>query len=369
MSLLFKNTCLAGIQLRNRSVRSATYEGMATKEGLCTPELIDYMIELANGEVGLIISGHAYVSLEGQAGLFQMAVDRDECLPGITQMAKSVHDADGKIIVQLAHAGAHAFVGGNAIGPSPIPNAMSKTLCREMSISDIKNTITSFVEAAARCQEAGFDGVQIHAAHGYLLSQFLSSYFNHRNDEYGGDIVGRSKIVIEILQQIKEKCGNDYPVMIKINSDDFIDGGLSQEDCLAACAMLEENGIGAIEFSGGSLAGSRKGFEPIRQGELKITDEAYYLDAAKNYKAKIKVPLILVGGIRYYENAEELLENKLCDYISFCRPLVREAKLIKRWHSGDTSRATCISCNLCLIAVMTGKTLYCVVEKKLQEKK
>lgn len=368
MSLFFQNNCLAEIQLRNRSVRSATYEGMATKDGLMTPQLIDEMTKLAEGEVGLIISGHAYVSIEGQAGSLQMAVDRDECIPGITKMAKAVHYAEGRIIVQLAHAGAQAFNGENAIGPSPIKNARGDSICRKMSIADIKNTVAAFANAALRCQKAGFDGVQIHAAHGYLLSQFISPFFNKRNDEYGGDINGRSRIIIEVLQQIKKKCGADYPVMIKINSNDFIDDGLSQEGCLKACAILEKNGIDAIEFSGGALAGSRKGFEPIRKGDPKETDKVYYFEAAKEYKEKINVPLILVGGIRYYGNAEKLLIDNICDYISLCRPLIREPSLIKHWHSGNKSRATCISCNLCMRPLMTGKSLYCVVEQRLKMK-
>ena len=368
MSSLFQNNSLAGIKLRNRSVRSATHEGMATKDGLMTTQLIKEMTKLAKGEVGLIISGHAYISREGQAGPLQMAVDRDECIPGITEMAKAVHKANGKIIVQLAHAGAQALDAKNAIGPSPIQNARSKGICSEMSITDIKNTVSAFADAASRCQKAGFDGVQIHAAHGYLLSQFLSPFFNKRNDGYGKDITGRSRIIIEILQQIKEKCGTDFPVIIKINSNDFIDGGFSQENSLQVCAALEKNGINAIEFSGGALTGSRKGFEPIRKGDPKKTDKVYYFEAAKKYKEKINIPLILVGGIRYYESAEKLLNDNICDYISLSRPLIREPNLIKRWNSGDKSRATCISCNLCMRPLMTGKSLYCVVEQKLNMK-
>ena len=368
MLSLFQNNSLAGIELRNRSVRSATYEGMATKDGLMTPRLIEEMKKLAKGEVGLIISGHAYVSREGQAGMLQMAVDRDECMPGITEMAKNVHDAGGKIIVQLAHAGAQAFNGENAIGPSPIKNSRGNGTCREMSVADIKNIVTAFTNAALRCKKAGFDGVQIHAAHGYLLSQFLSPFFNKRNDEYGGNITCRSRIVIEVLQKIKEKCGANFPVMIKINSDDFVEGGFSQEDSLKVCTMLEENGIDAIEFSGGAFGASRKGFETIRKVDPKENDKVYYFEAAKEYKEKINVPLILVGGIRYYENAEKLLADNICDYISLCRPLIREPSLIKRWHSGDKSRATCISCNLCMRPIMTGKSLYCVVEQRLKAK-
>ena len=362
MSSLFQNNSLAGIQLRNRSVRSATYEGMATKDGLMTPRLIEEMTKLAKGEVGLIISGHAYVSPEGNARKQQLAVDRDECIPGLKEMAKAVHASGGRIIVQLAHAGAQAPY-ETAIGPSPIKRAMGDSICREMSKTDIANTVKAFGQAAVRVQKAGFDGVQIHAAHGYLLSQFLSPFFNKRTDEYGGDIKGRSRIIVEILRLIKEKCGNDYPVMIKINSEDFADGGLSREDSLAACSILEQEGIDAIEFSGGAFGASRKGFESIRKGDPEKTDKVYYFEAAKEYKEKINVPLILVGGIRYYENAEKLLSDNICDYISLCRPLIREPNLIKRWHSGDKSRATCISCNLCLRLIFTGKTLYCVMEK------
>ena len=156
MSLFFEKNELAGIQLQNRSVRSATYEGMATENGLMTPGLIDEMKKLAEGEVGLIISGHAYVSLEGQAGPLQMSVDRDECIPGLTQMAQAVHDADSKTIVQLAHAGAQGLNTENAFGPSQITNVMSNKVCSEMSITDIKNTINAFSEAALRTKKAGF---------------------------------------------------------------------------------------------------------------------------------------------------------------------------------------------------------------------
>jgi 2,4-dienoyl-CoA reductase-like NADH-dependent reductase (Old Yellow Enzyme family) len=367
MLLPFEENHLAGIRLRNRFVRSATYEGMATENGLVTPALLDTMTKLAEGEVGLIISGHTYVSPEGKANHLKLGADRDECIAGLTAMAEAVHKAGGRIIVQLAHAGAQAKIGETAIGPSPIKKFMAETVCREMSPADIKRIINAFAAAAVRTREAGFDGVQLHAAHGYLLSQFLSPHYNRRTDAYGGDLQGRSAILLEILRLIKEKCGPDYPVMIKINSDDFMDGGFTREDCLETCAMLEANGIDAIEFSGGTME-SRKGFEPIRKIDPIRADKPYYFEAAKKYKKKIKVPLMLVGGIRYYENAEKLLKDEVCDYISLCRPLIREPGLIKRWHSGDTARASCISCNQCMRPILTGKSLYCVVEQKLKRK-
>ncbi|MDD5698480.1 MAG: NADH:flavin oxidoreductase [Victivallaceae bacterium] len=366
MSLLFEQNCLAGIQLRNRSVRSATYEGLATEDGLVTPELVAAMEKLAAGEVGLIISGHAYVSLEGKASSRKLAIDRDECIPGLAHLARAVHAAGGRIVVQLAHAGAQALDGSIAVGPSPIKKAMGETICRALTVMEIEHLAGAFAAAALRSREAGFDGVQLHAAHGYLLSEFLSPYFNRRTDAYGGGIAGRSTLIVEILRLIKEKCGADYPVMIKINSEDFIKNGLTRKDCLAACAIFEKNGIDAIEFSGGAME-SRKGCEPIRKGDLQPDDLPYYFEAAKAYKQQLKVPLILVGGIRYYETAAKLLADGNCDYAAFCRPLIREPELMKRWRSGDTSRAKCISCNLCMRPVMTGKGLFCVVEERLKK--
>ncbi|MDD5598138.1 MAG: NADH:flavin oxidoreductase [Victivallaceae bacterium] len=367
MSFPFEKNYLAGIELRNRFVRSATYEGMANPDGLVTPELIAAMAKLAEGETGLIISGHAYVSFEGRANQLQMAADRDECIPGLTKIAAAVHKNGGKIIAQLAHAGAQAKNGETATGPSPIKKFMAETVCRKMSPADINRIINAFAAAAARTREAGFDGVQLHAAHGYLLSQFLSPHYNKRTDEYGGGLTGRSRVILEILKLIKAKCGPDYLVMIKINSDDFMDNGFSRKDCLKTCALLEKNGIDAIELSGGTVE-SRKGFEPIRKADPAGKDKPYYFHAAKEYKEKIKVPLILVGGIRSYENAEKLLETGICDYISLCRPLIREPGLVKRWHSGDTAPAKCISCNLCMRPILTGKSLYCAVEEKLKRK-
>ena len=195
MSKLFETTAIGGLTLKNRFVRSATWEGMADADGLCTARLVDYMVELARGGVGLIVTGHAYVSPEGQAGPRQLGIHRDECIEGLSVMTGAVHDAGGKIVLQLAHAGCNAgtaLTGLDARGPSVPPDGKWPA-CVEMTREDILQAVESFGRAAVRARRAGFDGVQLHAAHGYLLSEFLSPFFNRRGDEFGGSVENRAR--------------------------------------------------------------------------------------------------------------------------------------------------------------------------------
>ena len=176
-----------------------------------------------------------------------------------------------------------------------------------MTVADIQNVVKSYGAAAKRAQNAGFDGVQIHAAHGYLLSQFLSPAFNRRNDAYGGDIRHRARAVVEVLQQIRQAVGRDYPVLVKMNCRDFIENGLVVEDSLEVGAMLESEGIDAIELSGGVLVGGK--LSPSRMGIKSEEKEAYFQDDARAFKKKLRVPLILVGGNRSFQVAERLINE------------------------------------------------------------
>lgn len=362
MPQLFDSTKIKTLAVKNRFVRSATWEGMASDRGECTPQLIKCMTDLVEGGIGLIISGHTFVSPEGQAGPWQLAIHNDDFIPDLTQMTQAVHDKGGKIVLQLAHAGIQAaekLTQTIAIGPSAIEGEKG-TIGKEMTHEDIQRVVNAFGDGAVRAKKAGFDGVQIHGAHGYFLSQFLSPYYNKRNDEYGGAIENRARIVLEVLKNIRSKVGDDFPVMIKINSEDFLDNGFTVDDMLLTAKMLEDAGIDAIELSGGTIASGKK--SPIRKTDPKSEDEeVYYLEAAKQYKQKINVPLMLVGGIRSFSVAQKLIEQGHADYISLCRPLIREPGLINRWQSGDTSRATCISCQKCFVPAMKGEGLKCVV--------
>jgi 2,4-dienoyl-CoA reductase-like NADH-dependent reductase (Old Yellow Enzyme family) len=369
MSKLFEKTSIKNLTIPNRFVRSATWEGMANEDGACTQKLTDYMVQLVQGGVGLIISGHAYVRPEGQAGPRQLGVYDDDLIPGLAQMASAVHKAGGNIILQLAHAGCHAnreLTGQEPLGPS-IMTSKEGPLNREMTREDILSVIEAFGKAAARAERAGFDGVQIHAAHGYLLSQYLSPFYNKRNDEYGGSLENRMRIVLEVVESIKGGVSADFPVMIKMNAQDFIQGGMSANESIEVAAALDSTGIDAIELSGGtSLSGK---LSPVRSGKLSSQDEeVFYGKEALKYKEKVSAPLMLVGGIRSFEVAERLVNEGTADYISLSRPLIREPGLVNRWRSGDLHKATCLSDNLCFRPAMAGEGMYCVVEKREREK-
>jgi 2,4-dienoyl-CoA reductase-like NADH-dependent reductase (Old Yellow Enzyme family) len=247
------------------------------------------------------------------------------------------------------------------LGPSAI-EGLNGVIAQEMTIEDIHATIEAFGLAAVRAREAGFDGVELHAAHSYLLSQFLSPAFNHRTDGYGGSVENRARIMLEVLQATQKRVGQDYPVLIKMNGRDFLEGGLDLEDSVQAGAMLKRAGGDAIEVSGGTFASGD--LMPSRKGIIKEQDEAYFKAEALAFKASIDLPIILVGGIRSFAVAEGLVNDKIADYISMCRPFIREPGLVNRWKAGDLSKATCVSDSKCFRPALAGKGVYCVVEKR-----
>ncbi len=370
MSKLFETTTINGMTLQNRFVRSATWEGMAGEDGTVSAKLVDLMRNLAKGGVGLIITGHAHVLANGQASPFQTGIYKDDFIPGLRQVTDAVHDAESKIVLQIAHAGCQAlqrFTGTEPVGPSVFENR-GKAVCREITPDEIKETLKAFGNAAVRAKQAGFDGIQLHGAHGYLFSQFLSPFYNKRTDEYGGSLENRARLLIEAYREIRQRVGDDYPVLLKVNSHDYVDNGLNIKDMVSVSEMLQNEGIDAIELSGGTIHADRA-HVPVRAGKIDSEDkEVFYHEAARAYKKKITVPLILVGGIRSYNIAESLVTDGTTDYVSLSRPLIREPDLINRWKSGDHSKATCISCNACFKPGVKGQGIYCVAQEKEQAK-
>ena len=370
-SILFEQSSIGALNIKNRFVRSATWEGMAHDDGSCSTRLCELTSQLAQGEVGLIVSSHAFVSPEGQAGPWQLAAYDDRFIRGLTQMAKAAHDGGSTIVLQLAHAGLQAatpLTKQEAFGPSIMPRE-DGTVCRQMTLTEIEQTTDAFVAAAGRAKAAGFDGVQLHAAHGYLLSQFLSPYYNKRQHNFGGSTENRARIVLDILGRIKSTLGNDFPVLIKMNSEDFIDDGLKVDEMLQIARMLETAGVDAIELSGGTADGVSR-MLPVRRGRLRSEhDEAFYRGAARRYKEAVETPLILVGGIRSFSVAEGLIETGTTDFVSLSRPLIREPGLIARWRSGDTAKSECGSCNLCFKPILEGKGMFCVAKDRPKKKR
>lgn len=352
--------------LANRFVRSATREGLASQEHAVTPKLTEMMVELARGEVGLIISGCAFVSPEGQSGRGQLAVYDDRFVAGLRGMVEAVHAAGGKIVLQIVHCGRFAksaLTGLRPIGPCSVATGDQIT-CRAMNQEDITNVVSAFARAAFRARQAGFDAVQVHAAHGYLLSQFLSPALNPRSDDYGGALVNRARLLIEVVRRIREATGPAYPLLVKLNSEDFIPGGLTRDEAVEIAAMLEAASVDGIELSGGTAL-SPEQLQPPRPGKWKTPEgEVYYLEAARLCRQRVGLPLLLVGGIRSIETAERLVRDGVTDFISLSRPLICEPGLVKRWREGDRRRSECASCNSCFAAASDGRGVYCVTREK-----
>ncbi len=369
MPELFETTRINGMTLPNRFVRSATWAGMANPDGTASARLTELLTRLARGGVGLIISGHAYVSPEGQATPGQLAVHGDTFVPKLLKMTRAIHGSGGRIVLQLAHAGCHAAVnltGRDAIGPSALSGEKLPE-CRPMTAGEIDATIDAFAQGARRAVEAGFDGVQIHAAHGYCLSQFLSGFYNRREDGYGGSPENRSRLLLEVCRRVRKTVGTAYPVLVKMNAEDFVEGGLTVEEMVAVARNLEEAGVDAVELSGGVQVSPPK-LSPVRTTRIASPeDEVYYREAARTFKASVSLPLILVGGIRSLETASALVSEEVADYIAMSRPLIREPALVNRWRSGDTEPAACSSDNQCFRPALEGRGIYCVTEQKMRK--
>ncbi|SPF48121.1 NADH:flavin oxidoreductase [Syntrophobacter sp. SbD1] len=337
---------------------------MAGEGGEVTAKLINLNAELARGGVGLIISGHSYVRPEGQASRGQTGVYKDELIPGLKGLTGAVHEAGGKIVMQLAHAG--HFAAEKLIGQPPIVvsdyEGLAQSPRREISKGDIREIVQAFADAAGRARAAGFDGVQIHSAHGYLLNQFLSPIYNKRRDEYGGSLVNRARIHLEVYKAIREAVGEGYPVLIKINCRDFAESGLSLDESIEAAGLLTDAGLDAIEVSGGLPISGKLG--PIRRGIDSQEKEAYFSEELKAFRKAFEIPLILVGGIRSFEVAEKLVQSGMADYISMSRPFIREPDLVNRWKAGDRRRAECLSDNLCFKSAFAGEGIYCAQKTK-----
>lgn len=347
MSILFSPVRIGSLDVPNRFVRSATHDYLADDDGFVTGPQVELYRRLAEGEVGLIISGHAYVQPSGKASPRQMAVFDDRFVEGLARFAAAVHAYPSKVILQIAHAGRQTkpkLCGCVPVSPSPVYDPESKVMPRELSADEIRTLVTDFIAAAVRAKRAGFDGVQLHAAHGYLISSFLSPHTNRRTDEWGGPVENRARVLLEVLRGVKKACGRDFPVLVKLNSTDFLEGGLTVEDAVRVAGLIDEAGIDAIEVSGG-MAEAKKG--SIWPGLRSEEDEGYFVDSAARIKKAVRVPVFGLGGIRTLAVAERMVADGRVDLVSLSRPLIRDPYLVKHFREGLTARSECISCNKC----------------------
>ncbi|NTU41661.1 MAG: NADH:flavin oxidoreductase, partial [Nitrospirales bacterium] len=334
----------------NRMVRSATYEKRADVDGFATDSLISFYKELAEGGVGLIITGNALVHISGRSVPQMISIHNDFYIEKLKRLTEAVHKRDGKIVLQLVHGGRQCptdlLAGLPPVAPSPVFDPSLNLTPRELSNSEIWEMVDAFGDAARRAMYAGFDGVQIHGAHGYLVSEFLSPHTNRRDDYWGGDEERRFHFLEEVYLSIRKEVGPGYPILIKMNGSDYLDGGLEPEEALRIAVRLQGMGIHAIEVSGGMYeSGPEKG--TARTKILSPEKEAYFRPSASLFKKELSVPVILVGGIRSRGVAEDILQKGDADLLSIARPLIREPNLPNKFQEGKET-ADCISCNGCM---------------------
>ena len=348
-SILFTPVKIGNVEIPNRFVRSATHDFMATKDGSITERQVKLFKNLAEGEVGLIFPGHAFVHPSGLASPFQIGIHNETVIDGLKKITDTVHNFSSRIFLQISHAGRQTtekLCDCTPLAPSSVYEPIFKVTPKEMTEKEIKQTINDFIQAGRRAKQAGFDGVQLHVAHGYLLSSFISPYTNRRKDKWGGTLTNRLRIVVEILRGIKNLTSKEFPVIAKLNSSDLITGGLTSEESVKIAKVLEKEGIDGIEVSGGMAEAGKgsvwKGFRPEEK-------EGYFIENASKIKSAVSVsiPIFGLGGIRSFQVAEKVVENGKADLISMSRPFIREPFLVKKFRTGQINKSECISCNKC----------------------
>jgi 2,4-dienoyl-CoA reductase-like NADH-dependent reductase (Old Yellow Enzyme family) len=347
MSILFTSIRIGSLTVPNRFARSATHAYLSDDRGFVTDQEVELYRRLARGEVGLIITGHAFVQPSGKASPRQIAVYDDRFIEGLARVATAVHVFPSRIFLQIAHAGRQTktkLCGCVPVSPSRVYDPVSKVMPRELSAEEIGTLIADFVAAAGRAKMAGFDGVQLHAAHGYLISSFLSPHTNRRTDEWGGTIEKRARVLIETLRGVKAACGGDFPVIVKLNATDFLEGGLTPDEAVRIAQMLDANGIDGIEVSGGMAEAGKGSIWPGLRSE---EDEGYFVASAAQIKKAVRVPVFGLGGIRTLAVAERMVVDGRVDLVSLSRPLIRDSELVKHFREGTVARSECISCNKC----------------------
>ncbi|MFZ5865084.1 MAG: NADH:flavin oxidoreductase [Thermodesulfobacteriota bacterium] len=380
MSVLFTPFTVGEVEIKNRFVASACEDNLATEDGMLTDAIVRKYQRLAKGQVGLIISSHLSVHPLGRTRKYQLGIHSDSMVPGLRKVVEAVHKESGKIVFQLGHAGLSAtreVIGRPPMGPSTEDGPMD-----DDSIAEV---IIAFGQAAGRAAEAGADGIQLHAAHGYLINEFLSPFFNHRDDTWGGSEENRFRLMKEIVATVKKVLPKRMALLVKLNAHDYTrQEGVTPGLAVNYAKRLADSGIDGLEVSCGTSSLSPwnmcRGDIPVPEILRNVSEsrkskaeqflekmrehctfqEGYNVEAARMMRQVTrKIPLFAVGGWRNLSAMEKAVVQGDTDLIPLCRPLIREPSLVKRFREGKTRSASCTSCNRCLIAVGTNLPVRC----------
>ena len=388
--MLFDETKISGISVKNRIIRSATHDGLADENGAPSEKLIAKYEFLAKNEVGCIITGYAAVSRNGVSPYPRMMkIYDDGVIDEYKKLTDAVHRHGAPVILQIAHCGRQTSskaIGMQKVAPSNVLHAFYPDKAKVLTDNEIHGIIDDFVAAAVRAEKAGFDGVQLHGGHGYLLHDFLSPYGNRRKDNWGGSLENRCRIVELIIGGIKEKT--NLPVWIKISAEDNRKGGMNIDSTVEICKRLEKAGCDAIEVSCGTV---QDGMNTMRSNLMpmdavfkyrepcasfpKILNkialpaanlinplikqpkplENFNVGNAEIIKKNVSVPVIVVGGIHKVSDMEDIISSGKADFVSMCRPFICEPDLVKKLHNGQP-QAKCIMCNYCGLVIEKDPT-------------
>lgn len=312
---LFDPIEINNLRLKNRIVMPPMETSRAGLDGSVTQEVIDHYVRRARGGVGLIIIEHTFVMPNGRLSPRQLGLYDDRLIPGFRLLADAIHEQNVPCVIQLNHAGSRTttdIIGEQPVSASDIPLPTGGEIPRSLSKEEIIDIIDAFGKAAARAKEAGFDGVEIHGAHGFLLNQFASPLTNKRNDEYGLDLTGRMRFPLEIIQAVRDTVGIDYILLYRLGADDLIDGGITIEDGIEMAKLIVNEGIKIVDVSGG-LGGSRP-------ADMK---PGYFVPQASVIKKNIDVPVIAVGAITTGELADDIIRDGEADLVAIGRALLK----------------------------------------------